>query len=181
MARARPPTRTRSSSGIRGHGALLRVGRRRTLRNPSWRPVLGEAAFQPDDPYDRPPPASRPGRDAGDRADARRCASSGRGGLASAAAGAAGRVSDPKVVESGGAEFDDAALTAVNRWVFSPAEESGKPIASRIRVPFSFHLPPASPAGAPPLPPSSPATAQPPVPPGATAAQPVEAPAKKEE
>jgi iron complex outermembrane recepter protein len=94
---------------------------------------------------------------------------------------ASGRVSDPKVVESGGAEFDDAALTAVNRWVFSPAEESGKPVASRIRVPFSFHLPPASPAGAPPLPPSSPATAQPPVPPGATAAQPVEAPAKKEE
>jgi iron complex outermembrane receptor protein len=62
---------------------------------------------------------------------------------------ASGHVSDPKVVESGGKEFDDAALAAVSEWVFTPAEESGKPVAARIRVPFAFRLPPPPPAALP--------------------------------
>ena len=45
-----------------------------------------------------------------------------------------GQVSDPKVIESGGREFDEAALGAVDQWVFAPAEEVGKPVAARIRV-----------------------------------------------
>jgi iron complex outermembrane recepter protein len=67
---------------------------------------------------------------------------------------AAGHIGDPKVVQSGGQDFDDAALAAVRQWVFKPAEESGKPVAVRIRIPFSFQLPPL-----PPLPEPEPATA----------------------
>jgi iron complex outermembrane recepter protein len=82
----------------------------------------------------------------------------------------AGHVSDPKVVESGGKDFDDAALAAVTQWVFTPAEESGRPIAARIRIPFAFHLPPATPPAPPPVtgpegtaqpPPAEPPTAAP--------------------
>jgi iron complex outermembrane recepter protein len=67
---------------------------------------------------------------------------------------ASGHVTDPKVIQSGGQEFDDAALAAVAQWVFTPAEESGQPVAARIRVPFAFRLPP--PAPPPPAAPSGP-------------------------
>jgi TonB family protein len=74
---------------------------------------------------------------------------------------ASGHVSDPKVFESGGKEFDDAALAAVSQWVFTPAEESGKPVAARIRIPFAFRFPPLPPPELA-TPPGPPPTAQPP-------------------
>jgi len=88
--------------------------------------------------------------------------------------GADGRTSDPRVVASGGPAFDTAALEAVGRWTFTPALEGGQAVPVRIRIPFSFRLPPraaapveapatpGSPAGAPPVP----APAAPPAPPG---------------
>jgi len=52
-----------------------------------------------------------------------------------------GRVANAVVTESGGAEMDDAALTAVRQWKFHPALRAGQPIATRIRVPFHFEAP----------------------------------------
>jgi len=49
-----------------------------------------------------------------------------------------GRVSDVSVAESGGKDFDEAAITAVQRWRFSPALRNGNPVRARIRVPFHF-------------------------------------------
>ncbi len=49
-----------------------------------------------------------------------------------------GNVSKLDVVESGGAALDEAATTAVRQWKFRPATRNGKPIASRIKVPFHF-------------------------------------------
>lgn len=78
-----------------------------------------------------------------------------------------GSVSDATVAESGGVDFDEAALAAARRWRFSPASRGGAPIRARIRVPFHFapgpheapHAePPAEPrgvAGAPPQPPAA--------------------------
>ncbi len=51
---------------------------------------------------------------------------------------AAGRVEETAVAESGGAEFDAAAISAVKRWRFEPATRDGRPVAARIRVPFHF-------------------------------------------
>jgi len=90
---------------------------------------------------------------------------------------ATGHVTDPKIVESGGKEFDDAALAALSHWVFAPAEESGKPISVRIRIPFAFRLPPPPPPEQP-APQGPPATAQPPSPAEPPASRPAEAPAK---
>ncbi len=59
-----------------------------------------------------------------------------------------GRVAKAEVTESGGAEMDDAALTAVRKWRFHPALRAGQPIATKIRVPFHFEAP-ASPAAPP--------------------------------
>lgn len=55
-----------------------------------------------------------------------------------------GHVSKVDVLESGGADLDEAAVVAVRQWTFSPALRAGKPVASRIRVPFHF-APPAAP------------------------------------
>ena len=52
-----------------------------------------------------------------------------------------GRVAKAEVSESGGADMDDAALTAVRQWKFHPALRAGQPVASRIRVPFHFEAP----------------------------------------
>jgi TonB family protein len=49
-----------------------------------------------------------------------------------------GTVSDAKVAESGGDDFDNAALEAVKRWRFAPAIKEGQPVRARIRVPFHF-------------------------------------------
>ncbi|HEY1697587.1 MAG TPA: TonB family protein [Polyangiaceae bacterium] len=55
-----------------------------------------------------------------------------------------GHVSDVKVQTSGGADFDEAAAVAARQWTFVPAARGGKPVPSRIRVPFHF-APPAPP------------------------------------
>jgi len=55
-----------------------------------------------------------------------------------------GHVSKVDVVESGGADLDEAATVAARQWTFTPAMRAGKPVASRIRVPFHF-APPAPP------------------------------------
>jgi len=55
-----------------------------------------------------------------------------------------GHVSKVDVVESGGADLDEAAVVAARQWTFVPAMRGDKPVASRIRVPFHF-APPAPP------------------------------------
>jgi iron complex outermembrane recepter protein len=55
-----------------------------------------------------------------------------------------GHVSKVDVLESGGADLDEAAIVAARQWTFVPAMRDGKPLASRIRVPFHF-APPAPP------------------------------------
>jgi TonB family protein len=55
-----------------------------------------------------------------------------------------GHVSKVDVLESGGADLDEAAIVAVRQWTFVPATRDGKPIPSRIKVPFHF-APPAAP------------------------------------
>lgn len=59
-----------------------------------------------------------------------------------------GHVTGVDVAQSGGKSFDDAAITAMRLWTFTPAKREGKPVASRIRVPFHF-----APPDAPPVPP----------------------------
>jgi len=54
---------------------------------------------------------------------------------------AAGHVTDVEVAESGGADLDEAASVAARKWVFAPATRDGKPVPSRIRIPFHF-IPP---------------------------------------
>ena len=60
--------------------------------------------------------------------------------------GVDGMVSEVGVAESGGDAFDQAAIAAVRRWRFRPARRGGRPIPSRIRVPFQFTLPKVEPA-----------------------------------
>jgi iron complex outermembrane recepter protein len=55
-----------------------------------------------------------------------------------------GHVSDVKVRESGAPALDEAAIIAIRQWTFEPARRDGKPVASRILVPFHF-APPAPP------------------------------------
>ena len=53
-----------------------------------------------------------------------------------------GHVSKVDVFKSGGAALDEAAIVAAREWIFVPATRNGKPVASRIRMPFHF-APPA--------------------------------------
>jgi iron complex outermembrane receptor protein len=53
-----------------------------------------------------------------------------------------GHVSKVDVIESGGPNLDEAATVAAREWTFVPAMRRGKPVASRIKVPFHF-APPA--------------------------------------
>ena len=55
-----------------------------------------------------------------------------------------GHVSKVDVFRSGGATLDEAAIVAAREWIFTPAMRNGKPVASRIRMPFHF-APPAVP------------------------------------
>ena len=55
-----------------------------------------------------------------------------------------GHVSKVEVLQSGGADLDEAATVAVRQWLFTPAMRGAKPVASRIKVPFHF-APPAPP------------------------------------
>src|SRR5262249_28878411 len=52
-----------------------------------------------------------------------------------------GHVSKIDVMQSGGAALDEAATVAARQWTFSPALRDGRPVASRIRVPFHFAPP----------------------------------------
>ncbi|HVW28798.1 MAG TPA: TonB family protein [Polyangiaceae bacterium] len=65
-----------------------------------------------------------------------------------------GHVSKVDVMQSGGAAFDEAATIAARQWTFTPARRDGKPVASRIRVPFHF-APPAPPPELVPEPPKA--------------------------
>jgi iron complex outermembrane recepter protein len=53
-----------------------------------------------------------------------------------------GHVSKVDVAQSGGADLDEAAIVAAREWTFVPATRNGKPVASRIKMPFHF-APPA--------------------------------------
>jgi TonB family protein len=55
-----------------------------------------------------------------------------------------GHVSKVAVLESAAPDLDEAAVVAARQWTFVPAMRGGKPVASRIRVPFHF-APPAPP------------------------------------
>ncbi len=55
-----------------------------------------------------------------------------------------GHVTKVDVLTSGGEDLDEAAVVASRQWRFAPATRAGKPVASRIRVPFHFS-PPAPP------------------------------------
>ena len=52
--------------------------------------------------------------------------------------GADGTVRDAQVVQSAGTTADDAALQAVYRLHFNPAEKDGQPVESTIRFAFKF-------------------------------------------
>ncbi|MFO0758999.1 MAG: TonB-dependent receptor [Byssovorax sp.] len=79
-----------------------------------------------------------------------------------------GTVGEATVAESGGQDFDEAALAAVKHWRFTPALKGGNPVRARIRVPFHFapeaHEPPPS-EPPPSAPPSNGPAAPPPEPP----------------
>src|ERR1700722_18891146 len=70
-----------------------------------------------------------------------------------------GHVSKVDVAQSGGPDLDEAAIVAARQWTFAPALRDGKPVASRIRMPFHF----APPAPPPDLVETKPAPDQPPV------------------
>ncbi len=53
-----------------------------------------------------------------------------------------GSISDLKVVESAGHGFDEAAVTAVKQFVFTPAEIDGKPAAVAFHYVYHFVIPP---------------------------------------
>ena len=73
-----------------------------------------------------------------------------------------GHVSNTEVLASAGPALDEAAVVAVRQWTFHPAAREGKPIASRIRIPFHF-APPAAPPEIVPTPAPMPVPAAPPV------------------
>ena len=52
-----------------------------------------------------------------------------------------GKVEKATIVTSGGPEFDEAALEAVKQWEFEPGTRDGRPVHSKIRVPFHFTPP----------------------------------------
>lgn len=86
---------------------------------------------------------------------------------------ALGKVNEVAVFSSGGGDFDQAAVAAVKQWMFVPATQAGRPVASRVRIPITFAARPPS---------SSPAVRSPPEssapvgPPAAGAATPATAP-----
>jgi len=63
--------------------------------------------------------------------------------------GVDGSVRLATVAEGAGDAFNEAALTAIKHWKFSPARRGDQPIESRIRVPFAFVLPAAAPTPVP--------------------------------
>jgi TonB family protein len=55
--------------------------------------------------------------------------------------GIEGKATGVSVDESAGADFDRAAIAAVQRWRFIPARSGDRLLASRVRIPFHFVLP----------------------------------------
>jgi len=51
-----------------------------------------------------------------------------------------GSITECAVVKSTDARFDDAALKAVKKWKFKPAQKDGAPVAIKIIVPIQFQL-----------------------------------------
>jgi protein TonB len=49
-----------------------------------------------------------------------------------------GKVRDAKIVSGPGFGLNEAALTAISQFKFSPAEVDGKPVA--VRIPFTYHF-----------------------------------------
>jgi len=66
-----------------------------------------------------------------------------------------GTVGDATVADSADAALDQAAIAAVRQWKFSPARRGDHVIESRIRVPFSFVLPPETTASGAPVAPAT--------------------------
>ncbi len=54
---------------------------------------------------------------------------------------ATGHVADVRVLESGGDDFDAAAMEAVKQYLFTPATEDGVPVRSFVTYTYSFHPP----------------------------------------
>jgi TonB family protein len=58
-----------------------------------------------------------------------------------------GHVSKVDVAQSAGKDLDEAAIAAMRQWTFRPATRAGRPVPSRIRVPFHFAPPGGAPEG----------------------------------
>ncbi len=54
--------------------------------------------------------------------------------------GTDGRAHSIAVDKSGGAEFDDEAIKAVNQWTFDPALKEGKQVNVSVAIEVTFHL-----------------------------------------
>ena len=61
-----------------------------------------------------------------------------------------GAVIEARVIAPAGHGFDDAALSAVRKFLFEPARQNGAPIRSTVQLAYEFRLPPAPPALPPP-------------------------------
>jgi TonB family protein len=64
-----------------------------------------------------------------------------------------GRVVEARVTSAAGRGFDEAALAAAKKFVFEPAKDRGRPIASTVQFTYEFHLPEEATAPPPPAPP----------------------------
>lgn len=51
-----------------------------------------------------------------------------------------GAVRDPVVLSSTDSFYDSLALESIRKWRFAPAMQDGKPVATRMTVPFQFKL-----------------------------------------
>lgn len=49
-----------------------------------------------------------------------------------------GSVTGTKVAKTTNDAFNDAAITAVGKWKFRPAQKDGKPVATHINLPIKF-------------------------------------------
>ena len=52
-----------------------------------------------------------------------------------------GKVADASVVQADDVLFGEAAVAAVNKWRFNPAQLNGAPVACRLSLPFAFTSP----------------------------------------
>ena len=49
-----------------------------------------------------------------------------------------GNVQEPLVEKSTNAGFDQAAVDAVKKWKFKPAQQDGSPVAKKVSIPIKF-------------------------------------------